>query len=563
MHRFAVVADPHYHALFPGYAVEGVTFQDRPGACLRLRQDSAESSRIFNESALALPAVLDQCAADGIRTVIIPGDLTDDGQVPSMQAALALLDDYRTRHGMRFFLTPGNHDVYGMSGRHHAKTFLTPQGGRVIVSSHPKANDSAGPATVHDPRMACGSYQGLIELWRNHGLMRDPRDLHWESPFGPDDAPAARMFAMTAPDGTITHRQIDVSYLVEPEPGLWLLSIDANVFEPRNGQPDNTDEHAFEDSTNAGWNALIRLKPFLLDWMADVAQRAKAADKTLICFSHYPVADVLRGTLEGERALFGATSSAQRNPTPATTARIAATGIGTHFSGHLHFSGTSHAPPDGPALTNIAVPSPVAFPPAFLRVTADQTGLNATPQMIDFAGFDSFFPHYRPAPEETGPKTGPDTAPDWLSASNYPQFLYFHIRELVLHRFLPRDWPEDLRSYLQGRTLGDLGALAARAEPAFASDPTLPSGADGPPVLDLLTDWYAARGAGPLVQGFIAPDKLAAYQTLIARYTARHWPDDTCLQSRLRVLLVMFGQSLGLPPHAAPTGQSTDGPPLG
>ena len=31
MHRFAVMADPHHHALFPGYAVEGVTFQGRHG----------------------------------------------------------------------------------------------------------------------------------------------------------------------------------------------------------------------------------------------------------------------------------------------------------------------------------------------------------------------------------------------------------------------------------------------------------------------------------------------------------------------------------------------------
>ncbi|MDO9640736.1 MAG: metallophosphoesterase [Pseudotabrizicola sp.] len=542
MHRFAVMADPHHHALFPGYAVDGVTFQGRSGACLRPRQDSAESTRIFNESALVLPAVLDHCAAQGIRTVIIPGDLTDDGQAPSMQAALALLAGYSARHGMRFFLTPGNHDAYGMSGRHHAKDFLTAQGGCVTVSSQPDAQHSGDPAIVYDPRMACQGYGGLIEQWRSHGLMRDPRDLHWESPFGPDDAAAARVFDMTSPDGSTLHRQIDASYLVEPEPGLWLLSIDANVFEPRNGRPDNTSEDAFEDSTNAGWNALIRLKPFLLDWMADVARRAAAGNKTLICFSHYPVVDVLRGTLDGERALFGATSYAKRNPAPATSARIAATGIGTHFSGHLHFSGTSHATAEGAALTNIAVPSPVAFPPAFLLVSATQNSVNATTRMIDCAGFDAFFPWY-------GAKAGPS---DWLSATSYPEFLYLHIRELVLHRFLPRDWPEDLRSFLQGRSSGDLLALAQQARPAFATDPDLPTGTPGVPVLDLLTDWYAARSAGPLAKDFVSADRLAAYAALTAGFDAKRWPDPTCLQARLAILMDMFAKMRADPAPVPP-----------
>lgn len=536
MHRFAVLADPHYHALFPGYPVAGVPFQGRAGACLRPRQDSAESTRIFNESALALPVALDACAAAGIRTVLIPGDLTDDGQAPSMQGALAVLQDYRVRHGMRFFLTPGNHDVYGMSGRPHAKAFLTATGGRVTVSSHAEAQASADASTVYDPRMGCQGYQGLIPLWGDHGLMRDPRDLHWESPFGPEDAAETRVFTMTAPDGLTTHRQIDTSYLVEPEPGLWLLSIDANVFAPRSGRPDNTDPQAFEDSTNAGWNALIQHKPFLLDWMADVAGRAKAAGKTLICFSHYPVADVLQGTLAGERALFGATASAQRNPTPATTARIAATGIGTHFSGHLHFSGQAQGPADGPPLTNIAVPSPVAFPPASLHVVADASGLQITPQMIDFSGFDAVFPLYGLATTE---------GPDWLAARSYPEFLYFHIRELVQHRFLPRDWPQDLRSFVQGRSTGDLQALALRDKPAFATDPDLPLGAPGLSLLDLLTDWYAARSAGALAGAFIPPDRRAVYASLIADFAARTWPEPECLQTRFGILMEMFGKNLG------------------
>ena len=35
---------------------------------------------------------------------------------------------------------------------------------------------------------------------------------------------------------------VDASYLVEPEAGLWLLMIDANVFEPRDGHSNEAPE---------------------------------------------------------------------------------------------------------------------------------------------------------------------------------------------------------------------------------------------------------------------------------------------------------------------------------
>ena len=538
MHRFAVLADPHYHALFPGYPLEGVTFRGVPNACLRSREDSAASTRIYNESALALPAALDACAEQGVRTVIIPGDLTDDGQAPSMEGALALLTSYSARYGMRFFLTPGNHDVYGMSGRHHAKNFLTKTGERIKVSSRADAVDAPGTVTVHDPRMRCQGYRGLISLWRDHGLMRDPRDLHWESPFGLNDAEEARVFTLSSPDGMTRHRQIDTSYLVEPEEGLWLLSIDANVFEPRNGRPDNRQEDAFEDSTNAGWNALVRLKPFLLDWMADAARRAEAGGKTLICFSHYPVADVLRGTLGAEVALFGHTTSALRNPTPATAARVAATGITAHFSGHLHYLGSAQVAHGASCLTNFAVPSPVAFPPAYLTVTADGATVETTVQMLDIPDFAAFFPHYGGLPSERASDL------DWLSATSYPGFLYSHIRELVNRRFLPREWPEDLRRFMSYRTVDDLFILAAEQTPVHLPLYDPPPCPQGLPLIHLLTDWYAARSAGPLVLDFIPGERREVYSALMAAFQSKSWDDPQCLQSRLRLWLSMFASSI-------------------
>ena len=155
MDPIAVIADPHYHDVDrrPGVGSgDGVAF--------RTLADTAESTRAFNESFAALPALLDDIAARGIRLVAVLGDLTDDGQAATMRSSVALLDRYRERHGLRFFATPGNHDLYAIHGRHQGKRFLDPDGGRGWRRGHgcPASRRSAG-------RAARGSGRGA-RRWR-------------------------------------------------------------------------------------------------------------------------------------------------------------------------------------------------------------------------------------------------------------------------------------------------------------------------------------------------------------------------------------------------------------
>ena len=119
-----------------------------------------------------------------------------------------------------------------------------------------------------------------------------------------NDDPAKRLYSVCSDDGQNQYRLMDASYLVEPVPGLWLLMIDANVFEPRNGEFAKGDAGAFVDSTNAGWNAMLKHKRFVLDWAKDVAARAKREGKQLLAFSHYPMLDMLNGTADDELALY-------------------------------------------------------------------------------------------------------------------------------------------------------------------------------------------------------------------------------------------------------------------
>ncbi|GGA61802.1 metallophosphoesterase family protein [Pelagibacterium lentulum] len=533
MHKIAMIADPHYHEIFPGYDFAGVTFDGKLGACIRTRADSSASTRIFNESYFAFRAALDACADQDIRLVAIVGDLTDDGQIASMNAALGLLDQYEREHGMRFFLTPGNHDIYGMSGRHHAKRFYERHGGTALVSSTSARCDTN--VTV-DAAMFCRSYPDTAPLWAPYGIKRRNEDIHWESPFGDDDAFEARLYDIWSPDRSVCHRQLDLSFLVEPEPDLWLVSIDANVFEPRNGRRDNTQEDAFEDSTDAGWNGLVHHKPFILDWLADVSRRAKDQGKTLVCFSHYPVLDTYDGTLELEAQFVLRSQAVRRTPHPETARKVASTGIGLHFSGHLHVSDENTLVCGTERLTNVAMPSPVAFPPAFGILEISSEDWSVRHQLLDFERFDAFFPLYD---QESG-------GCDWTQSKTYKEFLYRHVRELVLYRYLPTEWHGDIAALMSSVSVEDLFEIAAIDTP-ISPQAYVRKSVDANPIsgIDLVTDWYAARKASALVRHFVSTERLATYQKLIRLYGARSWEDKDCLQHRLKIFFAMMGRYLG------------------
>lgn len=67
--------------------------------------------------------------------MLLVGDLTDDGQRPNIRAALALVAEYRERHGIRVLMTPGNHDFYALAGRPQDKSFLMTDGTPLLLRS--------------------------------------------------------------------------------------------------------------------------------------------------------------------------------------------------------------------------------------------------------------------------------------------------------------------------------------------------------------------------------------------------------------------------------------------
>jgi 3',5'-cyclic AMP phosphodiesterase CpdA len=157
--RFAVFSDPHYYdsALgTTGEAFEAYLNSDR---------------KMLRESEAILKAAISQMKQDNIQFVLVPGDLTKDGELSSHTKIAAYLKDLEDS-GIQVYVVPGNHDI-----------------------NNPDAVSYSGATTTPVPSV---SPEDFVRIYGQFGfgqaLSRDPNSL---------------------------------SYLVEPIPGLCVLAMDA------------------------------------------------------------------------------------------------------------------------------------------------------------------------------------------------------------------------------------------------------------------------------------------------------------------------------------------------
>lgn len=565
--RIAVVADAHFHDLYADYGFSGIV-QGGRRLTFRLLADTARSTRVFNESYFALHHALDDIAARGIRHVVLLGDYSDDGQVETVKGVKRVLDSYAQHFGMRFYATTGNHDIFGADGRHRGKRFLNEDGGYSILSSDPHMRDRGAHAVIASDRMYCQGYPDGLDAMADFGFYPRPGDLHWETPFGTDGDPVARTYEVHSPDGKTTRRLMDASYLVEPFPGVWLLMIDANVFVPVDGVVPG-EEGDLADSTSAGWNAMLVHKRFVLNWMADVSGRAKLEGKCLLAFSHYPVLDPLDATVDDEVALLGRTGMAERIPKVAVAEALIKAGIDIHFSGHLHVNDTAQYRSGERVLTNVAMPSLVAFPGAYKIVSIGEDsfdietiGLEAMPLDDDLRR--AYRREILPSRLEAG---------GLLDVDDYGGFLFEHLGHLVGRRYLKREWPKDIAALIRSLDLTDLAALALIEEPAAAEDVAAAIAAArgdvslqqrlgehlaergteigalrAMPALSFLADWYRVRMGSELALDWISADKIRSYLAVGQLFTDRDGQKPGAVQAQFIVIFRMFARYLaGLP----------------
>ncbi|NTE88276.1 metallophosphoesterase family protein [Agrobacterium rubi] len=485
--QIAVVADVHLHDLYGGY---GILEEASGEVALRTLDDTMASTRVFNESYPAFLAVLNDIVKRGIRDVVLLGDYSDDGQMGAVAALKKVLSSFEDNHGMRFFVTFGNHDCFGPEPRHHAK-WLTKADGLhpVLVTS----DDHAQAPMVVRSGMLGMSTAAAVAAMSCYGIERPLGVAHWETPFCNRGGQEHRRFQDDDPIG------LDASYLVEPQDCLWLLMLDANVFHEHGG--------TWKLQSDAAWDYVLAERSYILEWISDVAKRATLLGKTLLAFSHYPVLP-LALTGNGDDLRSACTPDWQaRMPSLKSSRLLAEAGLRWHFSGHMHVAGRTEL--DG--LVNLAVPSPVAYPGGYIVVAIDDGVVSPETVLLnETVGFDIGFSAYENQIAGADKLNGTSI----LACSTYPEFLLAHLLHLAATKHIPNDWQPDLLGHLD-RPMAHLFSGDAGLSPILEKWQSVAS----QPFRIMMEDYYILRAGGQAARQDIPADRCNFYRELA------HTPD--------------------------------------
>jgi 3',5'-cyclic AMP phosphodiesterase CpdA len=556
-------------------------------ATVRTMYAQLTSTRLFNENYFAFRAALDDAFARGVRHVALAGDYTDDAQPININGLKAILDEYKAK-GMRFFIAPGNHDpnepfedegskddFLGVGGKN--QRVYSPNKGQCIgtqLGHVPDKEHPDGLDVVCTDQIKEWSYEDIITKLADYGYMPSQKDLYWESPFSKGYDTSSYSYAAALAEADVSHRQFeicnegeggaykqadytncatvpDASYLVEPIEGVWLLSIDANVYQPKAKaafDPANPRKPGnYNGSGDAGYNYVRTHKKHLVEWIATVTQRAKAQGKQLVSFAHFPLTEFYNGQSDNMTRLFkpGAFQMARR-PSNDTTQALAATGLRLHIAGHMHFNNTGIYPHNGGAdaaghfLVNIQSPSLGVFGSAYKIVTlkdADTVDVQ-TVALDQVPRFDELFEHYETEWQRLSQSTAPeDQGHLWkkeiLQSKDFHAFTRFYFGELSRLRFLGDYWPCTLKEAATNLNLAQMLILSqlqtevtlAQLEevsdvvPLTGSCAVAPPASSPPPVAasQLRADWQAATANATQLAtaaGFTLDDfaKVSAYE---------------------------------------------------
>lgn len=477
--KIAFMADVHFADVFPNRDTlsDGIGLGATKSATplIRTMASQMRSTRLFNENYFAFHAALEDAVSKGVKIIALPGDFSDDGQEVHTKGLRRILEYYEKQHGVLFFLAPGNHDPTTPFGEHAGKTDFLGENGKAqpvmstegLYESDPELENP----TLLFESIKEGGYRDITSELRQFGFFPRKEYSYWETPFSTytyedynlekgkrASVLEKRLYSLTGTDILLP----DVSYLVEPVAGLWLLSLDANVFLHK--------ENGEFYGNGIGYDQVLEHKPYLVAWTKKVAARAKELGKVLIAFSHYPMVDFNDGASEKMKALFGADAfQAHRNPSGKVGEIFADAGLKVHVGGHMHLNDTGKLrTAKGNEIINIQSPSLAAYPAGYtvMEVKNNAKLRVSTAVLESVPWFATFFDQYRK--EARFLKTRQDLVP-WdttiLNANTYGSFVNLHLKELVRLRFLPKDWPKALTDLMVPYHGLELLALA--------NDPTL------------------------------------------------------------------------------------------
>ncbi|WP_370896712.1 metallophosphoesterase family protein [Chryseobacterium gossypii] len=539
--QIAFLSDVHFQDLYGSFSDHDFKGILNPGTgkstILRTMDAQLHSTRVFNENYFALLKALDDIAAKGIRIVAMPGDFSDDGQAYNIRGLRRILDQYHEKFGINFYITTGNHDPVGPLRRDAGKDdFLGQDGNPLGVYSRKNIGKAKNKIITKD--IAESGYLEILDELKDFGFYPKKEDIFWSTPFDLDVYRnysyekalqnahySKRMYAVSKGFSVP-----DLSYVVEPVKGLWMIAIDGNTYIPKdlNGHPDDPDNY---HGAGIGYNNVLTHKRHLIAWVKKLAKEAKRNNKTLIAFTHYPMIDFNDGASSEIRKLLGNKKwQLERMPEENVARAFAEAGLQIHFAGHMHINDTGIRSTGDKMLVNIQVPSLAAYLPGYkiLTVHTPEKMEIQTEILKDVPHFDDLFPLYEREYEALSKDSRKRLwNKDILKTRSYHDFMLFHLKELVRLRMIPDEWPSDFIKTGERLNGEDLllrsqagNGTIEETRKKLRQTGIFPESFKSWSWDDLLLDLYKFQSADELAKKDIPEERLKQYRILAELYTS-------------------------------------------
>ena len=598
--QIAFLSDVHLQDLFGKFSdndYRGV-LNPKTGkyTLLRTMASQLHSTRIFNENYFAFIAALDDIAKRKIKYVALPGDYTDDGQPIHVRGLEAILNQYRKKYGIEFFITTGNHDPVGPFAQESGKEdFLGKEGKSQPIYSKEglyKPNLTIEQPVVITADIAKMGYLGITEGLKNFGFYPNEKYKFWATPFSTytdenysfGKASEAAKLSNRVYEVAPGYEVPDVSYVVEPVEGLWLMAIDGNVYIPKKNATADTKDSKNYSEASTGYNNVLSNKKHLIKWVEEISAQAKKQGKTLIAFSHFPMIDFNDDASAEIKELLGPNKwQLNRVPVEEVAQTFADAGLKIHFGGHMHINDTGiRTTAKGNTLVNIQTPSLAAYIPAYKLLTIEEDNLVdiQTITIDKVKGYNELFDLYK---MEYHFLESQQTKDIWnkaiLETKNYHDFTDFHLKELVRLRFLSDDWPSAFKDFFLHISASELLVLAniqsdkdfdfilknksqfqkewneaeIKSEQILAQN-NLKKEDFKWTGNDLLIDFYRFRSADELALVDVGEKRVGAYKVLSKLYLENSKEDvSTPLQKQMKLFLIIFNKFM----HEVPADHFT------
>jgi len=597
--QVAFLSDVHLQDLFGTFSdndFKGV-LNTKTGkyALIRTMASQLHSTRIFNENYFAFIAALEDIAKRKIKYVALPGDYTDDGQPIHVRGLKKILDQYQKKYGIEFFITTGNHDPVGPFAQESGKEdFLGKEGKSQPIFSKDgmyKPNMNIEQPVVITADIAKMGYFGITNDLQNFGFYPNKKYKFWSTPFAGYNSQNYNY--KKAVEASQLNKRVynvapgfevpDVSYVVEPIDGLWLMAIDGNVYIPKKTDSDPKDSKSYSEAST-GYNNVLSNKKHLIKWVQDISAEARLRGKTLVALSHFPMIDFNDDASAEIKELLGPNKwQLNRVPVEEVAQVFADAGLKIHFGGHMHINDTgTRTTEKGNTLVNIQTPSLAAYIPAYKLLTIKKDNLVdiQTITIDEVKGFDKLFDLYKMEYQFLQSQNSKDIWNiDILKTKNYHDFTDFHLKELVRLRFLSDDWPSAFKDFILNVSAKDLLVLAniqsdkdfdfilknkaqfqkewneaeIKSEQILAQN-NLQKEDFNWTGNDLLIDFYRFRSADELALADVGEKRVAAYKVISKLYLENSKEEvSKPLQKQMKLFLIIFNKFM----HEVPADHFT------